>query len=504
MSILGIIGDAVSAATHFVSDLEHGNVLGALGDLGGEVGKLMSAADPLSKLVDIASKELGLPDALTDVIKVGAGLVTGDYTCVADGALEGFDALSHAPQAHTDYCRSPARGIMDYPGYARPPQSYHPPANSNPGPVPPNYGPMPTRQPPSATMSYLNEKAQAYQTLEKSLPKTFGMFSFKLDRDQLEEWANSGSAPADLKRAAQFLLQHEDAFDQVAQSDGKISLTDLQNGLKDTNTEIRNGGVGAAEAEGNTPAQLQEKLKAFQTLHDEFGNALGEDGFFGSMDHKIDLDTLKDIANDSDASPELKRAARYVVDHPEAYAEIARTGNEISQGDLQIAIEDTQKKLGRVSNTGVVPPSYGGEYGSSTSPVGSASSGSSTSSSGMSADMQSEMQGLSNQITDILNNPNMSIEEKIMEILMLLQQKNDLDLNQAMGDLNQVQGERNSIDRKGDDAQSQLDKNSQDSSRVQFQIQQLMDKRKQLSELMSNIEASFNEMAKTAIQNVAR
>jgi hypothetical protein len=87
---------------------------------------------------------------------------------------------------------------------------------------------------------------------------------------------------------------------------------------------------------------------------------------------------------------------------------------------------------------------------------------------------------------------------------MLLQEKNDIEVKGQMNELAQVQNQRNSIDRTADDSEGKLDKNQQDMGRVQFGIQQLMDKRKQLSELMSNLEAAFNEMAKVAIQNVAR
>jgi hypothetical protein len=106
-------------------------------------------------------------------------------------------------------------------------------------------------------------------------------------------------------------------------------------------------------------------------------------------------------------------------------------------------------------------------------------------------------------VTDIINNPNMSLEEKLQAILTLITQDTDDEILDVMKEMASAREERAKL---GTDQSSRAREAKLETTMEQLnlRLQKLMEKRKQMFDLMSNISSKFNEMAKQAIQNLGR
>jgi hypothetical protein len=111
--------------------------------------------------------------------------------------------------------------------------------------------------------------------------------------------------------------------------------------------------------------------------------------------------------------------------------------------------------------------------------------------------------GGSGGVSDIINNPNMSLEEKLQAILTMITRDTDDEILDVMKDMASVRDERVGL---GTDQNSRAREAKLETTMEQLnlRLQKLMEKRKQMFDLMSNISSNFNEMAKQAIQNLGR
>ena len=96
----------------------------------------------------------------------------------------------------------------------------------------------------------------------------------------------------------------------------------------------------------------------------------------------------------------------------------------------------------------------------------------------------------------ILDDPTLSHEDKIQ--LMLQQMSDGLD-----ADIVDTLSAQDSA-KTGGTSQSDQVKAQKDSEQLQLKLQKLMERRKQMFDLMTNMSEKFNEMSKAAIQNMAR
>jgi hypothetical protein len=111
--------------------------------------------------------------------------------------------------------------------------------------------------------------------------------------------------------------------------------------------------------------------------------------------------------------------------------------------------------------------------------------------------------GASGGVSDIINNPNMSLEEKLQAILTLISRDTDDEILGVMKEMASVRDERAAL---GTDEKSRAQEAKLETTMEQLnlRLQKLIEKRKQMFDLMSNISSKFNEMAKQAIQNMGR
>jgi hypothetical protein len=107
----------------------------------------------------------------------------------------------------------------------------------------------------------------------------------------------------------------------------------------------------------------------------------------------------------------------------------------------------------------------------------------------------------STSVKSILDNPNMSIEDKIQAILAAITQDTDGEILDVMRDLASKRDERATLGTSDEDKKklAKLDTSMQE---LELRLQKLMEKRKAMFELMSNMSSKFHEMAKTAISNL--
>jgi hypothetical protein len=317
-----------------------------------------------------------------------------------------------------------------------------------------------------------------------------GAFGDKVITDkELRETAEDPDASVDLKRAARYILDHPDLLDRLSRSrdgdDQGIARSDIDLADESAGTS----GTSSAGSAG-TSAARNDELSALQTLLGSFDaiNRWG-DGLI-PPDKVLSRDELERAASDADTSPSLKRALRYVLDHPTLLNRLSQSKGfgvtGIARSDLELGIEDARRG-GSTSGTKTTKSTS-----TTPAPVSSATTASpkKTSSSSSAKDPS---------ITDILNDKSLSIEEKIEMILMVLENRVDDQMLSVTQQMDQNDDKKtNKDDRK---KVTQLDKVDRD---LNFKMERLMKRKEQLSNLLSTMEMKFASMAQTAIANMGR
>jgi hypothetical protein len=280
------------------------------------------------------------------------------------------------------------------------------------------------------------------------------------------------------------------------------------------------GGTSGTSASGGTASTgclepgVIEYQEALRTLAANFGIL---DTLCGKRNGKIDVQTLEVAANNSNLSPELRKAARFMLQHPEyrnmldTAGKGGRVDGTISQLDVQQALKKVNEDIARhgvrqpsTSRPAPAPstpaPAPSTPPTSTTPPAGQPTTPAPGTSTPPKTGGGSEASG---SVSDIINNPNMSMEEKLQAILTIITRDTDDEILGVMQEMSSVRDERAGL---GTDAKSQARAAKLETTMEQLnlRLQKLMEKRKQMFDLMSNISSKFNEMAKQAIQNMGR
>jgi hypothetical protein len=305
---------------------------------------------------------------------------------------------------------------------------------------------------------------------------------------ELRETAEDPDAALDLKRAARYVLDHPDLMERLSRSkdgaDQGIARGDIDLAAESSGAP---GGPGGARA----PAGSDE-LSALQTILASFDSLNDRNPFFG--DDVLSREELERAASEADTSPALKRALRYVLDHPSLLDRLARSRgfgvSGMSRSDLELGIEDARRGAAASKPTTAKTPTP--------KPAGSAGSSGTTKSSSSSS-KSSSSRSRDPSIKDILNDKSLSIEEKIEMILMVLENRADDQMLSVTQQMDQNDDKKtNKDDRK---KVAKLDKVDRD---LNFKMERLMKRKEQLSNLLSTMEMKFASMAQTAIANMGR
>ncbi|MCP3101087.1 hypothetical protein LZ198_19620 [Myxococcus sp. K15C18031901] len=489
-------------------------------------------AGPMSAVVDVAGNALGLPPLITNGIKTAAGVATGNVMMAASGVLGVADDLKKNPPGKTEYQASSGTSAKATDGYAAA----------------------------SASKSPLDPKLLDFEDALKVLEANFsqldlldGKKSGALSKNDLARAAHDDSLSPKLRDAARFLTDNPAFFERVdgrgvfsavmptlgrLYNDDSIRVGDLRTELTKVAEEFAkygrpqrpggaspgpagpcppptsgtgtpppaaecpprssggggaSGGVppdrgggprpgtdcGPSTGGGSTPPttgsnpstldpDFREYREALAILRDNWDTF---DSAVGARDNVMTRDNLQAILDSPASSSMLKRAAQFFKDHPEYYDRLEMAAG-VGERDGIVGRPDVTAALGQADSTLGTSSSSGG---------GRASSGVS--------------------VKGIVDNPNMSIEDKIQAILMNITTETDdeiMDVMQSMADARDQKatlGTSEADKKKGAKLESSMQE-------LELRLQRLVEKRKAMFDLMSNMSSKFNEMAKTAISNL--
>ncbi|SET32498.1 hypothetical protein [Stigmatella erecta] len=250
----------------------------------------------------------------------------------------------------------------------------------------------------------------------------------------------------------------------------------------------------------------RDALKTLAANFSLFDTLQGKKG-----DGKFNLQTLQEAATHPSLSPELREAARFFLQHPE-YRHVLDIANKGGNPDGTFSQQDVQKALKKVNDDiaayGVIAPPVAspGCPPPVSRPPPAGQPGGPGSCAPPPVPLPTPLPspgcgGSSGNVRDILNNPNMSMEEKLQAILMMITRDTDDELLGVMSEMASLREERATLGSGDAGRAAKLDTSME---QLNLRLQKLMEKRKQMFDLMSNISSNFNEMAKTAIQNLGR
>ena len=460
-------------------------------------------AGPMSAAVDLAGNALGLPPLITNSIKAATGVATGNVMMAASGAMGVAKELSQNPAAKTEY-RPPSSG-----GDSKVGEGY---ASSSPI-IPSGSSPLDPK---------MADYADALKVLEANfdqLDYLDGKKSGSLSKKDLERISNDASLSPQLRNAARFMLQNKALFERLdngskllnfgmigALTNDRFGLADLRSELKRVEGEFArygrperpgSGGPGGSggvpgtgtPSTGTCPSPSTGRPSPAPPAPSPSGNGLDPafaeyrdalsvlnsnwdtfDAAVGTKDNVLTRDNLDAILSNPAASATLKRAAQFFKDHPEYYDRLEMAAG-VGGRDGIVGRPDVTAALRQADTVG---GSTGGGK-----PVG----------------------GGGSSVKSILDNPNMSVEDKIQAILMSISQETDDELLGVLNEMADQRDQRATLGT-GDEDKKKLAKIETSMQHLELRLQKLMEKRKAMFELMSNMSSKFHEMAKTAISNL--
>jgi hypothetical protein len=207
--------------------------------------------------------------------------------------------------------------------------------------------------------------------------------------------------------------------------------------------------------------------------------------------------TLEKVADSANVPESVREAARFLLAHPEYRTQLDTASQKggvvdgtFSTRDVRAALSDVNARIaqhgvrGESTSAPMPPPStsYGTQPPVSHTP--STGGGSASSS-----------------VKGIINDPSLSLEEKMEAILLALTERMDGDILKTMDDLAAAQDRQSGI-KNGKGDEKALTEAQRDVDRIQMRLQKLIEKRKMMFEMMSTLSMKFNEMAKTALSNM--
>lgn len=222
---------------------------------------------------------------------------------------------------------------------------------------------------------------------------------------------------------------------------------------------------------------------------------------------KFTRKTLEKAANGANVPESVREAARFLLEHPEYRTQLDTASQKggmvdgtFSTKDVRAALSDVNARIAQhgvrgESPSAPMPPPPGTSYGTRppvSGPRPEEPSRPPSSTSGGSA---------SSSVKGIINDPSLSLEEKLEAILMALTERMDGDILQTMDDLAAAQDRQSGI-KNGKGDEKALADAQRDVDRIQMRLQKLIEKRKMMFEMMSTLSMKFNEMAKTALSNM--
>ena len=308
---------------------------------------------PFSAVIDAGTKLLGLPPVIGDALKIAVGAATGDFVTLMQGSTQLLKDLASSA-AETEYAPPEDEAYGGTDGWA--------PTASLRATDPDDSSSLEAADDGASLLDgdADPEEVQALDTLSQNFEalnpdrRFFDVSGDKvITEKELQQTAESPDAPLELKRAARYVLDHPDLLDELARSrDGDapgIARSDLDlvresrlSGAATTSAlAVATGGLDDGPLSGDVDP---EERSALETLARSFDALNRDHGFLGAFGDKVITEKeLRETAEDPDAPVDLKRAARYVLDHPDLLERLSRSrdgGDQgIARGDIDLASE---------------------------------------------------------------------------------------------------------------------------------------------------------------------
>lgn len=480
-----------------------GEILGSIGSAAQElehvgesaVSTLSKIPDPIAMGVSAVGNALGLDPKLTGMLELGVGVLTGDVMCGIHGAN---DILNNKG---TEGTTGPAPGADS--GYA-------------------------------SSMS----PHDALQTVRDNFAAIDSNGDGKITESELRAAANSENPK--IADAAKFLLSHGDVtgdmgqianggkYDQIDQLTHTnefqrhgFSLSSLdeeltkypgapihhdpnETGLKGPtysapqHTDAPSGATGAAApASSEVSTAGMDYDKAMQVLDQNF-DLLDTAAGVGKRDGLIGRNDLQAALKNPDVPADVKAACKFLLDNPAYFNEADVAGNSaavdglIGHGDVKAALEKAKASGASAtdaSSDAAPADEAGGDKKASDS---NKTSGSQQSDASQSTDSDAFDTQIDKDMDAILNNPKMSIEQKVMMILAKLAEKEEHHVHAATAKLVGIQK-----DNKGKKAEDQ-----QSTTEVNQELQEAMSKMSELRSLATNFSKNEHDTKMSVINNI--
>ncbi|QRN99663.1 hypothetical protein JRI60_11835 [Archangium violaceum] len=292
------------------------------------------------------------------------------------------------------------------------------------------------------------------------------------------------------------------ACEGYAKPGGKSSTHDASPATQGTKGSAAPGEV---RPDGALDPSILEYRQALKTLDANFT-------LFDTVDNvkngKFTRQTLEKVADSASMPASVRNAARFLLAHPEYRTQLDTASQKggfvdgtFSTKDVRAALSDVETRIAKYGVRGESqaapppPPPPGTSVGTQPPAGGKKTDEPATST-------PSPRSGpASSSVKDIINDPNMGLEEKIQAILMALTERMDGEILDTMDDLAAAQDKMAGIsNEKGNE--KALSDAKRDVDRITTRLQQLVEKRKMMFEMMSTMSMKFNEMAKTALSNM--
>ncbi|AGC47688.1 hypothetical protein MYSTI_06415 [Myxococcus stipitatus DSM 14675] len=478
---------------------------------------------------DGAGDARGLPPLISHSIKTVEGVATGNVLLAASGAVGVADELKKNPPAKTEYSAGKVSFARQAEGYASSAAALL-----------------------AAGARPLDPKMLEYEAALKVLEANFdqldladGKKSGSLSKEELRRVANDASLSPQLRGAARFLMENTALFERVDSSglgsqlfsfmgalhnDDRIKLSGIRSELKRVREEFvrygrpeaprtppksepetcppttgtrppttggtrppstggtspgtrppttggaspgtrppttggqppRPGGTEGSKLPTSKEPDFGEYLDAVKVLRDNWGTF---DTAVGAKDDRVSRENLVALLENPAVSSTLKRAAQFFKDHPEYFDRLEMAAGKGSR-DGVIGPGDVTAEL---ALSGGKTPSTSTEKGSN--------------------------------VRALIDDPRMSIEDKVQAILGAISSETEDEILEVMGQMASA-GENRAVLGTTDADKRAAAKIDGDMRALELRLQRLVEKRKSMFDLMSNMSAKFNEMAKTAISNL--
>jgi hypothetical protein len=264
--------------------------------------------------------------------------------------------------------------------------------------------------------------------------------------------------------------------------------------------------------------QTEKHLMSFQKFLPLL-DKMGAWNLLNAFDGLFDKNSLKIVANLPQVPEELRAAARYFLQRPEAFAQLdvaARVGHSdgiVGLADIESMLDNVRAQKAEESKKAKSPIEVRALMGTKTNakPVSKAKApkkAESTKPRETKGTQAAPSRSSGKEIRDILNDPTLSLEEKIQLILNALLDKIDSQIEDTMDALADAQDRAGATkDKRTEGNKSQYASEAKDDrevERVTQRLQKLMEQKKAMNDLLSNMSMKFAEMTRTAINNMAR